>query len=91
MEAQQAPSNSPQAQWLQHWWNHGCAKITLQVSSLDELKTLAAQAKQKGLIACTIADAGRTEVASGTITVLGIGPGPNSLINQITGKLQLLQ
>lgn len=33
---------------------------------------------------------GRTQVEEGTLTVLGIGPAPVELINQVTGKLRLL-
>ena len=31
-----------------------------------------------------------TEMAQGTRTILGIGPAPVALINQVTGKLRLL-
>lgn len=43
-----------------------------------------------GVVAEQIADAGRTQIASGSHTVLGIGPAPKSVIDQITGKLKLL-
>jgi PTH2 family peptidyl-tRNA hydrolase len=39
---------------------------------------------------CLVADAGRTEVAPGSETVLGIGPGPADAIDAITGELSLL-
>jgi PTH2 family peptidyl-tRNA hydrolase len=51
---------------------------------------LQATAVSLGLVAEVIADAGRTQIASGSHTVLGIGPAPKSLIDQVTGKLKLL-
>ena len=36
-----------------------------------------------------IHDAGRTQIASGTATVLGIGPGPSSVIDNVSGHLKL--
>jgi len=37
-----------------------------------------------------IQDAGRTQVAPGSRTVLGVGPGPNELIDKVTGHLKLM-
>ena len=50
---------------------------------------LVVRARQVGLIANYIRDAGRTQVESGTRTVAAIGPGPKSIIDQITGHLKL--
>ena len=46
-------------------------------------------AASMGLPTCLVADAGRTEVAPGTETVLGVGPGEVSVVDQITGALSL--
>jgi PTH2 family peptidyl-tRNA hydrolase len=54
------------------------------------LDTLQATAISLGLVAEVIADAGRTQIASGSHTVLGIGPAPKSLVDQVTGHLKLL-
>ena len=65
-------------------------KVALQVKSEEELEVLQAQAVSLGLCARIIQDAGRTQIASGSKTVLGIGPGPKSVIDQVTGHLKLL-
>jgi peptidyl-tRNA hydrolase len=65
-------------------------KVSVQAKSEDELLTLQAQAMSLGLVAKVIHDAGRTQIASGSATVLGIGPGPKSVIDQVTGGLKLL-
>lgn len=52
-----------------------------------ELRELHQTAHELGLVAELIADAGHTEVDPGTVTVLGIGPGPADLINAVTGHL----
>nr|CAD7588889.1 unnamed protein product [Timema genevievae] len=44
----------------------------------------------QGLPTKIIHDAGRTQVKSGSETVLGIGPGPASLIDKVTDYLKLL-
>ncbi|EEB09784.1 aminoacyl-tRNA hydrolase [Schizosaccharomyces japonicus yFS275] len=74
---------------LQFWERTGQAKIALQAHSEEELELLQAQALSLGLCAYIIHDAGRTQIASGSATVLGIGPGPISVVNQVTGKLRL--
>lgn len=47
---------------------------------------LAAHARSLGLTAKSIRDAGRTQVAAGSRTVLGIGPGPIKIVDQVTGE-----
>jgi PTH2 family peptidyl-tRNA hydrolase len=66
------------------------AKIAVQVKSEDELLELMGRARSLGVTAEVIADAGRTQIASGSRTVLGVGPAPRSLVDQITGGLKLL-
>ncbi|KAK6535312.1 hypothetical protein TWF694_001776 [Orbilia ellipsospora] len=75
---------------LKRWEYTGQAKIALKVDSEEELLTLQAQAMSVGLVAKVVHDAGRTQIAAGSATVLGIGPAPKSVVNQITGHLKLL-
>ena len=58
---------------------------------MTELKKYCDLAKEAGLPVMEIQDAGRTEVAPGTITVAAIGPGKIELIDSVTGKLRLLK
>lgn len=51
---------------------------------------LKARARALGLTTEVIADAGRTQIEAGSFTVLGVGPGPKSVIDQVTGGLKLL-
>ncbi|KAI0971016.1 PTH2-domain-containing protein [Xylaria arbuscula] len=78
------------AKILQRWERLGQAKIAVQVKSEDELLTLMAKARSLGVTAEVIQDAGRTQIDPGSLTVLGVGPAPKSLVDQITGGLKLL-
>merc|ERR1712230_249194 len=82
--------HDPKSKILRRWERGGQMKIALQAKSEEDLDTLQATAISLGLVAEVIADAGRTQIASGSHTVLGIGPGPASVINQVTGTLKLL-
>lgn len=82
--------NSTKSTVLRRWERQGQAKVALQVKSEEELEILQAKAISLGLVAEVIADAGRTQIASGSHTVLGIGPAPKSLIDEVTGHLKLL-
>ncbi|KAI4143077.1 MAG: hypothetical protein L6R39_004709 [Caloplaca ligustica] len=75
---------------LKQWERMGQAKVVVQAKNEDELETLQAQALSLGLCAQIIHDAGRTQIASGSATVLGVGPGPKSVVDQVTGGLKLL-
>ncbi|KAI8353739.1 peptidyl-tRNA hydrolase [Mortierella sp. GBAus27b] len=79
--------NSPQT--LKHWEYCGQAKVTLKVDNEDDMLLLQAQARSLGLAANSIRDAGRTQIAAGSRTVLAVGPGPVSVVNSVTGKLKL--
>ncbi|KAK4133287.1 peptidyl-tRNA hydrolase II [Trichocladium antarcticum] len=88
--AQQGGPQSVAAQLLRQWERHGQAKIAVQVKSEAELLALQARARARGITAETIADAGRTQIASGSLTVLGVGPAPKGAVDEVTGGLKLL-
>lgn len=90
--AQQSPqsSQSAEARILRAWEGAGQAKIAVQVKSEEELLALMAKARGLGVTAHVIADAGRTQIAAGSRTVLGVGPAPKSLVDLVTGHLKLL-
>ena len=48
------------------------------------------QASKAGLVTYLVEDAGHTQIAAGSQTVLAIGPAPVKDIDRITGKLKLL-
>ncbi|XP_062516142.1 peptidyl-tRNA hydrolase 2, mitochondrial-like [Corticium candelabrum] len=75
---------------LCHWENAAQPKVVLKASNEDELNQLAIQAQQAGLESHIIRDAGRTQIARGSKTVVGIGPGPASVVDRVTGSLKLL-
>lgn len=68
----------------------GSAKIVVKVNSEEELIKIRDQAKAKNLPYYLVRDAGRTQIASGTITVCAVGPGKVADIDTITGHLDLL-
>lgn len=62
----------------------------MQIKHEDEMMLIQAQAISLGVVAEVIADAGKTQIAPGSHTVLGIGPAPASVIDKLTGSLRLL-
>jgi len=82
-------NHAPSAPLLKRWERSGQAKIAVQVKSEDEILVLQAQAMSLGLCARIVQDAGRTQIAAGSTTVLGI-LGPKQVVNEVTGKLKLL-
>jgi len=76
--------------WFADWKSGGQAKIVLKVQSEDELDELFRKAKNARLPAALVEDRGLTQIEPGTVTCIGIGPGPEEDIDRITGKLKLL-
>jgi len=76
-------------EWFKKWIKEGQKKVVLKVKSEQELVDLWKSVKDE-LPNALIQDRGLTELPPGTITALGIGPAPESIIDKYTGKLPLL-
>lgn len=74
---------------LKQWEYYGQPKVVVKVPDEDSLLELLCHAKEVGLPVSLIQDAGRTQIAPGSRTVLGVGPGPIDLVDRITGHLKL--
>jgi len=83
-------ASSKKKLWVKVWEACGCKKVVLAVDSLEKLKSLQETASSLRLPNALISDAGFTEVKSGTITALGIGPAPDAEIDKVTGRLETL-
>ena len=75
---------------VNEWRDEGMAKIVLKVKDEKELVSFFQKAKDDDLVASLITDAGRTVIAPGTRTCVGIGPDEEDKIDQLTGKLKLM-
>lgn len=72
------------------WLMQGQPKIVLKISSLIDLEELQRQADLLGVRNQAVFDAGNTQVPSGTLTVLGLGPADEEAIAKVVGHLKLL-
>lgn len=75
--------------YFKKWINEGQKKVLVKCENLDKMKSLKGEADGRGLATKLVSDAGLTEVKSGTRTCLGVGPGPNDLVDEVTGNLSL--
>lgn len=75
---------------LEEWLVDGQMKAVLKVATEKDFYPLKQAAERAGLCVALIKDAGLTEIAAGTVTVLGIGPGDEVTIDKVTGHLQLM-
>ncbi|KAF3799522.1 Peptidyl-tRNA hydrolase 2 [Colletotrichum gloeosporioides] len=82
--------SSAAAKILSRWERLGQAKIAVQIKDQNEMLELMGKARSLGITAEVIADAGRTQIEAGSLTVLGVGPAPKSLVDQVTSHLKLL-
>jgi len=78
------------SKWYNKWQIEGAKKVVVKVDSVDDFFILKEKAEQLKISTSLIEDAGHTEIPPGTKTVLGIGPAPNNIIDQVTGELAIL-
>ncbi len=74
---------------LKQWEYCGQPKVVVKAPDEEALIDLLSRAKEVGLPVSLIQDAGRTQIAPGSRTVLGVGPGPADLVDRVTGDLKL--
>lgn len=74
---------------LRAWEMNGQPKVVVKIEDEASMLELSSLAREVGLTVSIIQDAGRTQIAAGSRTVVGIGPGPVDLIDQVTGHLKL--
>jgi len=85
--AEEAKKSRPK--WWKKWIEEGQCKIAVKARSEKELLELERRAEEMKLPSALISDRGLTELMPGTITCLGIGPAPSSMVDKITGELEL--
>ncbi len=76
-------------EWFSEWFQTQ-EKIVLKVSSLKELEQIKRDAIELGIPWSEVTDAGHTQISPGTITCISLGPGPEEIIDKVTGNLKLL-
>ena len=74
---------------LRAWRAQGQKKIALTATQ-DEVLRLERALRNAGINCCLISDAGKTQVAAGSKTVLGVGPDTDDRIDRFTSSLRLL-
>ena len=72
------------------WEECGEPKIVVKVDGELDLRNILMSCKDKDIPCCLITDAGRTQIDPGTVTVCSVGPAPDKVIDEITGKFKLL-
>ncbi len=77
-------------QKVNEWHSQGMKKIIVKVDGEKQLLEYQQKAKAKGLVAAVITDAGKTVVAPGTKTCIGIGPDKEEIVDSITSDLKMM-
>ncbi len=72
------------------WYSDGQKKVVLKIDSLEALYEIKAIADANNIVNSVITDAGRTEIPSGSVTCIGLGPNAESVLDKITGDLPML-
>jgi PTH2 family peptidyl-tRNA hydrolase len=75
---------------LEVWLASGQKKICVKGHDSEHLLNLEKQCKEIGITTVKIHDAGHTQVPTGSLTVLSLGPDIESNLNKISGDLKLL-
>jgi len=76
--------------WLKGWLNEGQPKIVVKVNNLDDLIQVQSDAEALRIPVVIVQDRGLTQIPSGTVTCVCIGPAPSYIIDKVTSELKLL-
>lgn len=75
---------------FKEWLREGQRKIVIRVDNEAALMELKRKIEPLGIVNELVNDAGRTQIAPGTATCLGMGPVEEDVIEPITGEYALL-
>jgi len=75
---------------VEAWRKEGQKKVVLKVKDENELLMYLESAKASKLKTALITDAGRTVIAPGTKTCVGIGPDEDDKLDVVTGQLKMV-
>lgn len=84
-------SRKKQPRLFEQWRNTGSRKICLAVDHEEDLLYWKKKSDDHYFTSSLIRDAGRTEVPSGTNTVLGVGPALKRTLDDVFGELPLFE
>lgn len=87
---QRAQEAKDKQKLLDAWTFMGQPKIVLRVENYEDIVHLQEKAKDMGVVAALVQDAGHTQLAAGTVTVLGLGPDAVENIDRLVSHLKLL-
>jgi len=76
--------------WADKWISEGQKKVTVKVTSEEEIHELAEKARRLDIPFAIINDAGLTQLPPGTTTAIGIGPSLEQNIDKVSKELPLL-
>jgi peptidyl-tRNA hydrolase len=71
------------------WEYIGQAKIAVKCPSTDEMMATRDEAARRGVSFYLVCDAGHTQIAPGSQTVLAVGPAPVAVLDEFTRKFKL--
>lgn len=74
---------------LDSWLKSGQKKICVK-ANYDEIRQLVSKANLDGIQTVEITDAGKTQIPSGSLTVVAFGPCEDEKLESLTGHLKLL-
>lgn len=72
------------------WTREGQKKVVIRIAGFDELMELKVKLEGLGFYVCQISDAGYTQVPSGTVTCIGVGPVKADDIDPVTSEYPLM-
>jgi PTH2 family peptidyl-tRNA hydrolase len=77
-------------EWLSAWEIGSYTKIALRLDDADHLERVCNALVAAGICHVRVVDEGRTAVATGTTTAVGLHPVPRSLAQSVLGSLKLV-
>src|SRR5437870_11869850 len=76
--------------WFAEWIAEGPKKVVVKGGPLPELRSLQAKARTMHLPTALVENAALRYLPPGTVTCVGIGPVPNSIVDQVTARLPVM-